>query len=80
MSDFTDLDRKAVNAIRVLAAELPNAANSGHPGAPMGMAPMAHVLFSRHMRYDPADPFWVRAAPGPHAPIARHRVAFFFDF
>ena len=41
------------------SAELPNLANSGHPGAPMGMAAMTHVLFTRHMRFDPKKPFWV---------------------
>jgi transketolase len=38
---------------------MPNAGNSGHPGAPMGMAPIAHVLWTRHLRFDAADPFWV---------------------
>ena len=33
-------------------------ANSGHPGMPMGMAPVAHVLFTRHLKHDPADPAW----------------------
>jgi transketolase len=37
---------------------MPNAGNSGHPGAPMGMAPIAHVLWSRHLRFDSNEPFW----------------------
>jgi transketolase len=37
---------------------MPNAGNSGHPGAPMGMAPIAHVLWSRHLRFDANEPFW----------------------
>ncbi|KAK8791026.1 hypothetical protein WA158_005657 [Blastocystis sp. Blastoise] len=51
-------EMKHVNRIRLLAAETVQQANSGHPGAPMGMAPMAFVLFSQIMNYDPKDPKW----------------------
>jgi len=47
-----------VNAIRVLAMDAVQAANSGHPGAPMGLAPVAYVLWTRHLRHNPADPAW----------------------
>jgi len=47
-----------VNAIRVLAMDAVQAANSGHPGAPMGLAPIAYVLWTRHLRHNPADPGW----------------------
>ena len=53
------LERRCVNYVRVLSAEMVQAANSGHPGAPMGCAPMAHVLWSRVMRFDPADDGWI---------------------
>ncbi|KAH8893425.1 transketolase [Thozetella sp. PMI_491] len=56
---FTDADKLAVNTIRVLAADATFAANSGHPGAPMGMAPVAHVLFTKFMRYNPKNPKWL---------------------
>ncbi|MBT4486064.1 MAG: transketolase, partial [Rhodospirillaceae bacterium] len=46
------------NAIRFLAADAVQAANSGHPGMPMGAADMATVLFSRFMKFDPANPHW----------------------
>ena len=46
------------NAIRALAMDAVQAANSGHPGLPMGMATVASVLFTRHLRFDPADPAW----------------------
>ncbi len=46
------------NAIRALAMDAVQQANSGHPGAPMGMAEMAVALWSRHLRHDPADPHW----------------------
>jgi transketolase len=47
-----------VNAIRILAMDAVQAANSGHPGAPMGLAPAAYVLWTRHLRHNPADPAW----------------------
>ena len=46
------------NAIRALAMDAVQQANSGHPGAPMGMAEMAQALFTRHLRHNPADPAW----------------------
>jgi transketolase len=46
------------NAIRALAMDAVQAANSGHPGAPMGMADIATVLFTRHLKFDPANPQW----------------------
>jgi transketolase len=52
------LDQLCVNAVRVLAMDAVQAANSGHPGAPMGMAPLAYVLWTRHLRHNPADPSW----------------------
>ncbi len=53
------LEKKAINAIRILAAEGVQAANSGHPGLPMGMAPAAYVLWTQVMRYNPANPEWI---------------------
>jgi transketolase len=50
---------KAINGLRVLAADMVQQANSGHPGAPMGMAPMAFTLFTRFMKHDPAHPRWI---------------------
>ncbi len=51
---------KLVNSIRALSADIVEKANSGHPGAPMGMAPLAAVLFTRGlMKYDPKNPKWV---------------------
>jgi transketolase len=54
----TKLDTKSINTIRFLAADAIQTANSGHPGLPMGMASVAYSLFTRHMRFYPADPFW----------------------
>ena len=55
---FTDVDLLAVNTIRTLSIDGVEAANSGHPGLPLGAAPMAYVLWARHLRFDPAQPHW----------------------
>jgi transketolase len=51
-------DQLAIDTIRTLAIDGVQAANSGHPGAPMGMAPMAYVLWTRYLRHAPTDPGW----------------------
>ena len=55
----TALVEKAVHTIRMLSADGVEKANSGHPGMPMGMADMAFVLWTRHLRFDPGDPRWL---------------------
>ncbi len=52
------LDRLAVDTLRFLAADMVERAASGHPGMPLGAAPMAWTLFSRHLRHDPTDSGW----------------------
>jgi transketolase len=54
----TSLDRLSVDAIRVLSMDGVQKANSGHPGTPMALAPVAYVLYSRVMRHSPRDPRW----------------------
>ena len=54
-----NIDQKVVNTIRILSAEQVQAAKSGHPGAPMGIAPTAYALWDKVMKYNPADPKWV---------------------
>ena len=49
----------AINALRALAMDAVQKANSGHPGMPMGMAEIAAVLWQRHLRHNPANPGWV---------------------
>ena len=53
-----DLDTLSVNTIRTLAMDAVQQANSGHPGTPMAMAPVAYALWQRHLRFDPDDPIW----------------------
>jgi transketolase len=55
----TDIDIQSINTIRCLAADAVQQANSGHPGAPMGMAPMAYVLWTRFLKHNPSNPQWV---------------------
>jgi transketolase len=55
----TALDRLCVDTIRTLSMDAVQKANSGHPGAPMGLAPVAYVLYTRVMRHNPADPDWL---------------------
>jgi transketolase len=57
-SDAPALDVPAVDTLRFLAADMVESARSGHPGMPMGAAPMAWALFSRHLRHDPTAPDW----------------------
>ena len=56
---MNQLDTRCINTIRVLAADAVQKANSGHPGAPMGMAPMAYALWQKEMRHSPRNPKWV---------------------
>ena len=52
------LDQLSINAIRVLAMDAVERADSGHPGTAMALAPLAYVLWQRHLRYNPANPDW----------------------
>ncbi len=55
---FDDVDQLAVTTIRTLSIDAIERANSGHPGAPMGLAPVAYLLFTRFLKHDPSDPGW----------------------
>jgi transketolase len=54
----TDLDQLCINTIRGLCMDAIQKANSGHPGTPVGIAPVAYTLWQRFLRFDPADPIW----------------------
>src|SRR5471032_717173 len=54
----TALEQQCVNAVRFLAVDAVQKANSGHPGLPLGAAPMAYTLWTRLMKFDPAQPHW----------------------
>src|SRR6266508_4438539 len=53
-----EIDELCVITIRTLAMDAVQQANSGNPGTPMAMAPVAYALWQRHLRFDPADPIW----------------------
>ena len=53
-----NIEELSVNTIRVLSAEAIQKAKSGHPGLPLGAAPMAYELWTNHMNHNPADPEW----------------------
>src|SRR5438045_8038622 len=53
------IENLCINAIRVLAMDAVQKADSGHPGTPMALAPLAYVLWGRHVRYNPRDPNWL---------------------
>jgi transketolase len=54
----TDIDTLCINTIRTLSIDAIQKANSGHPGTPMAMAPVAYTLWQRFLRFDPSDPIW----------------------
>ena len=57
--DWSDVDARAVDTARILAADAVQKVGNGHPGTAMSLAPLAYTLFQRVMRHDPADPHWV---------------------
>src|SRR3954468_1239613 len=58
-SSSQSLEDLCINAIRVLSMDAVQKADSGHPGTPMALAPLAYVLWTRHLRHNPADPHWL---------------------
>ncbi len=58
MPKASELDQLSINTIRFLSVDAVQKANSGHPGLPMGAAPMAYVLWTRHLKHSPANPKW----------------------
>jgi transketolase len=59
MARQSDMDKLAINTVRMLAVDAVQKAKSGHPGTPMDAAPAAYTLWQRILRYDPADPMWL---------------------
>lgn len=59
MSRQNELDQLCINTIRTLSMDAVQAANSGHPGTPMALAPLTYLLWTRHLKHSPADPAWL---------------------
>lgn len=58
MTESRDVERLAINTIRTLSMDAVQAANSGHPGTPMALAPVTYTLWQKFLRFDPSDPIW----------------------
>ena len=81
---MTDVDQRTIATIRGLSMDGPHAARSGHQGTAMSLAPVAHVLFSRIMRYDASTPGWFDRdrfilSPG-HASILQYALLHLYGF
>lgn len=80
----TNIDIKSVNSIRVLAADAIQKANSGHPGLPLGSAPMAYELWANHMNHNPANPKWENRdrfiLSGGHGSALLYSLLHFFGY
>ena len=59
ISDRTALDELCINTIRTLSMDAVQRAKSGHPGTPMALAPLGYLLWTKHLKHDPADPSWI---------------------
>jgi transketolase len=57
--EWTDLDKKAVDTVRLLAADAVQKVGNGHPGTAMSLAPAAYLIYQKLMRHDPSDPHWI---------------------
>ncbi|MEH0021328.1 MAG: transketolase [Desulfobacter sp.] len=85
MADANDtLDQLTVNTIRTLCMDAVQKANSGHPGAPMGLAPAAYVLFKRFLKHNPANPSWIDrdrfVLSGGHASSLLYSMLYLFGY
>src|SRR3954451_21284497 len=58
-TDQSSIEKLSVDTIRTLSMDAVEKANSGHPGTPMALAPVAYALYTRVMKHDPADPQWI---------------------
>ena len=54
-----EIPQSVINTLRFLSVDAVQKANSGHPGMPMGCAPIAYILYARHMHHNPTNPKWI---------------------
>ena len=85
MADATEnLDQLTINTIRTLCMDAVQKANSGHPGAPMGLAPTAYVLFKRFLKHNPQNPAWIDrdrfVLSGGHASSLLYSLLYLFGY
>lgn len=81
---MTNIEKMSVNAIRILSADAIQKANSGHPGTPLGCAPVAYELWTKHMNHNPADPEWTNRdrfiLSGGHASMLLYSLLHLFGY
>lgn len=81
---MTNIDQQSVNAVRILAADQIQKANSGHPGAPLGTAPMMYELFANHLAHNPANPNWANRdrfiLSGGHGSAGYYALLYLFGY
>ena len=79
-----EIDKLSVNAIRILSADAIQKANSGHPGLPLGAAPAAYALWSKHLSFDPSQPKWANRdrfiLSGGHGSMLLYSLLHLFGF
>ena len=61
---MNQIDTLSINAVRILAADAIQKANSGHPGLPLGCAPIGYELWAHHLNYNPSNPDWDNRVQG----------------
>ncbi|WP_457552116.1 transketolase [Desulfobacula sp.] len=80
----TDIDQLTITTIRTLCMDAVQKANSGHPGAPMGLAPAAYVLFKRFLKHNPENPAWIDrdrfVLSGGHASSLLYSLLYLFGY
>ena len=78
------MDQLAVSAVRVLSIEGIQKAKSGHPGMPLGAAPIAYELWANHMKHNPADPLWINrdrfVLSAGHASMLLYSLLYLFGY
>ena len=78
------MDTLSINAIRILSADGIQKAKSGHPGMPLGCAPIAYELWAHHMNHDPSDPGWINRdrfiLSGGHGSMLLYSLLYFFGY
>lgn len=84
MISQNELNRLAVSAIRVYSMDAVQKANSGHPGTPIGAAPIAFELFARHLKHNPKNPTWINRdrfiLSAGHASMLLYSLLYLFDY
>ncbi len=83
-SQLTDQDQQAVDALRFMSVDMIERAHSGHPGSPMGMAPMAYTLWEKFLHFNPNDPQWLNrdrfVLSGGHCSSLLYSLLYFNGF